>query len=103
MGIRIVQVSCGFYHNVARDSNNKCYAWGANESCQCGDNGTAVVIKPKLIETLKDIKIIDIKSGAYHNVAMTDEFEFYVWGANQKYACLTGNTTNLKVPTLFDS
>merc|ERR1712228_445883 len=54
------------------------------------------------IETLKGVNIIDIKAGGYHNVAMSEEFEFFIWGANNKYACLTGNTTNLKIPTKFD-
>merc|ERR1712130_819557 len=100
--IKIVQIGCGFYHNVARDSDNKCYSWGANESYQCGDGTTSALIKPKLIEALKDLTIVDIKVGGYHNIAMTEEFSFYVWGANNKYGCMNGNNSNITVPTKFD-
>merc|ERR1712129_533495 len=51
---------------------------------------------------LKDFNIIDLKAGGYHNVAMTDEFEFYIWGANNKYACMDGKTANVKTPMKFD-
>ena len=36
------------------------------------------------------------------NVAMTETFEFYIWGANNKFACMTGNNTNLTIPTKFN-
>ena len=98
----LIQISCGFYHNIARDSNNKVYAWGANESYQCGDGTTTGVITPKQIDALKEFEIVDVKAGGYHNVAMTEDFEFFIWGANTKYACLNGNTNNLHYPTKFD-
>ena len=62
---------------------------------------------------MKDIKIIDIKCGGFHNVACSEDNEYYLWGSNDYNQCLVydkdkNNDTNknenecIKIPTKYD-
>lgn len=64
---------------------------------------------------LKDIKIIDVKCGGFHNVACSQDNEYYLWGSNDYRQCLIYNKTDnekeerdesdnqcIKIPTKYD-
>ena len=101
--IKTIAIACGYEHNLSLDSKNRVYSWGYNSHSECGHGSFSHVLTPKAIDALKNIVIVDIKAGTYHNVAMSKDFQFYVWGTNGSYQCLSGNTSNVPVPTKFDS
>ena len=101
--IKTTHICRGNYHNLSLDCNGQVYAWGRNEWGECGDGTTIEILStPKIVETLKNVDILDIKAGGAHNVAMSKDYDFYIWGANRYYQCMTGNTDNVLVPLKFD-
>ena len=97
--IRIIQVACGYDHCLSLGSNHCVYAWGYNSHYACGDGAMSHVHAPKLIEALKYINIVDIQAGRFHNVAMSKDHKFYIWGNGSYFACMTGGRDNVTIPT----
>ena len=75
----------------------RCYSWGCNNNYQCGDGMTTSVSTPKLIDSLKDIDVVDVQAGAHHNVARSSNHDFHIWGFNSNGECMTGNTKNVRI------
>ncbi|KAL3420646.1 GDP/GTP exchange factor [Phlyctema vagabunda] len=81
----ITYVACGDYHSFAVDNKGKVYAWGLNTFGQTGvpkgegDEENAV-IKPTVVESLKDYNIKQIDGGAHHTISCTEEGEVLIWG-----------------------
>ncbi|KAI1170767.1 regulator of chromosome condensation 1/beta-lactamase-inhibitor protein II, partial [Nemania sp. FL0916] len=84
-GAKISKVSCGAWHNFAIDQHGRVYGWGNNVYSQlgipehAGENG-ASELKPRLIESLRGHKIVNIAGGSHHSVACTDKGELLTWG-----------------------
>jgi alpha-tubulin suppressor-like RCC1 family protein len=92
--VDIVYVSAGRsgYHSLAVDSNGYVYAWGRDDSGQCGDGSKNTREEtPKLVldddpETegnyLGDIAhIIRADAGVNHSIALDDEGHVWHWGS----------------------
>lgn len=75
--------SYGFDHVVGLTRRKTIYCWGHNRYGQLGNGTRENSHKPELIEFLSDENIIDIKCGAYHSLALTNNGEVYAWGGNQ--------------------
>ena len=99
--IRTIQVVCGRYHCLSLGSNHRVYAWGCNSHYECADGTTNHVLTPQIIDTLKYIDIVDIQAGSHHNVALSNDHTFYVWGHGAFGECLTGAKDHVKIPTQF--
>eukprot|EP01084_Bolivina_argentea_P275692 470243_1 len=85
--IPIKHIECGKDHNIAIDDNGNAYSWGDNRKGQCGDGTTNDINEPKLIETLKPYKVINIKCGSFHSYALTDQHHHYLFGGNEFNEC----------------
>ncbi|OII72238.1 uncharacterized protein cubi_01571 [Cryptosporidium ubiquitum] len=82
-----------FIKKVPNSDNNKIpigtvWVWGSGECDQLGIKESLLdedlcLKKPKRIESIsRDLKIIDITSGALHNLILTDQGEVLSWGCN---------------------
>ncbi len=81
--IKIKDIACGWYHNLAIDYNGNVYSWGHNGAGQCGrDNNDSF-----LIDSLKEHTIIKIKCGVQHSYAMSDNNEHFLFGHNKYNQC----------------
>ena len=100
--IKTTKITCGYYHCLSLGVNNRVYAWGFNSQYQCADGTQSLVLEPKMVETLKHIHIVDINAYHYHNVAMSKDSQFFLWGHNGYGQCLTGTKNHVQVPTIFD-
>ena len=105
--IRIKTISCGNGHSLALTYNGDVYSWGADGCGQLGHDGIyslkidneqePYLDYPKLIENFKDIKIIDINCGSFHNSAIDNCGNVYMWGAGDKGQLGIRDYHNLKL------
>merc|ERR1712228_159656 len=101
--IKISQICAGSYYCLALSTElDTVYSWGSNDYYQCGNGKKDNVVNPTSIGTLKGKKIKIIKTGAHHNLAVTQSNDYYFWGHNDKSrACLDYDTVeNTKIPKL---
>ncbi|KAM0721194.1 hypothetical protein Q7P37_003481 [Cladosporium fusiforme] len=81
----IVSIETGGYHSFAISKTGDVYSWGLNNFGETGvmDNAgqdDAVILKPQVVEALKDKTIVSIKGGGHHSLCATSDGECLVWG-----------------------
>jgi RCC1 and BTB domain-containing protein len=82
-GKEIVHFTNGFNHVIAWNENQEIYCWGNNKFGQLGNKTLSNrSSRPEIIEYLKNKKIIDIKCGSNHSLALSNNGEVYAWGDN---------------------
>jgi len=81
-----VGLSCGHYHTLALDDQGHPWAWGCNESGQCGVQGDTerLVLLPEKISGLEKVEGITIKvvGGGVHSMLLTDLGHVFCFGYN---------------------
>ncbi|KAI0532652.1 regulator of chromosome condensation 1/beta-lactamase-inhibitor protein II [Xylaria digitata] len=80
-----VGIAAGSYHSFYIDSHHHVWSWGLNNYSQTGhydDTGKddAMVLQPKLVDSLKDANIIIVAGGEHHSVARTKDGKLLTWG-----------------------
>ena len=111
-GLKAVQVSAGWQHSLALDSDGNAYAWGYNEYGELGNNttsGTNANPVPVRVhdpdspaDESKGLKAVQISGGWDHSLAVGSDGNAYGWGRNG-YSQLsegTGNYNPRSAPTL---
>lgn len=80
---KIVQLSCGMEHCVAKSSLKKIFAWGNNSYGQLGLGHFRRAKKPKQIDFFKNGFVIQqVASSAYGSIALDSNGRMYWWGTN---------------------
>lgn len=73
LNYKIVQIACGATHSLAITEWGQLYVWGSNSRGQLArqliDNFSA---KPMLVKSLATKHIVQIASGLYHSLALTN-------------------------------
>ncbi|KAI1811973.1 RCC1/BLIP-II [Poronia punctata] len=80
-----VSIAAGSYHSFYIDNAQRVWSWGLNNYAQTGhydDTGKddAMVLQPKMVESLEDAKVESIVGGEHHSVACTSEGRVLTWG-----------------------
>ena len=88
--IKIKIISCGEVHSLALSENGDIYSWGGCSYGQLGhsyidimpkdDNNKPFLPIPNIIESIREIKMIDIACGKYHNISIDNNGNIYSWG-----------------------
>ncbi|KAI0448484.1 RCC1/BLIP-II [Xylaria acuta] len=78
-------IAAGSYHSFYTDNQGRVWSWGLNNYSQTGhydDTGKddAMVLQPKLVESLKHTKVEQIAGGEHHSVARTKDGRLLTWG-----------------------
>jgi len=82
----IVDIDCGFSHNIALKSDGTLWSWGNNYYGQLGDGtienrNTPVEVRgPDEIGLMSDV--INIDAGAYSSIALKKDGTVWTWGKN---------------------
>jgi|GEM_PF-3162652 len=82
----IVDIDCGFSHNIALKSDGTLWSWGNNYFGQLGDGtienrNTPVEVRgPDEIGLMSDV--INIDAGAYSSIALKKDGTVWTWGKN---------------------
>ncbi|RYX80740.1 hypothetical protein EON83_27305 [bacterium] len=101
-GRTITQLSAGWYHSMALDSNGNVFSWGYNDygTIGTGTSDTYVVLPAALNKGLDfDGKVFtQIAAGGAHSLALTSDGLLLSWGANPSGELGNGNNINSNRP-----
>ena len=80
-----VDISAGSYHSFFIDNNKKVWGWGLNNYSQTGHSDEsgkddAMVLMPRVIDSLSGREVSQIVGGEHHTVACTKDGELLTWG-----------------------
>ena len=78
--IKKVAVNSGGKHCLALTAEGEVYSWGEGEDGKLGHNNRNNYDRPKLIEALSGIGVIDIACGSAHSACITSAGHIYTWG-----------------------
>lgn len=81
---KIVQMSCGMYHCIAKTSLKKVYTWGENNKGQLGLTHFRRARKPRLIDYLAKHVIVvqQVAASAYSCLVLDANCRIWWWGSN---------------------
>jgi alpha-tubulin suppressor-like RCC1 family protein len=103
---RVQQIGVGIAHTCLLTESGQVYTWGFGGSFMnsgaLGHSTTDTLLKPKLLEKLRDHRIVKIASGSWHNLALTSEGKVYAWGRGEYGRLGTGSATDVREPVLLE-
>jgi alpha-tubulin suppressor-like RCC1 family protein len=79
---KVVDISCGLDHTVALTDKSELYAWGFNQEGQCGTGTAKDLDTPERIPGIKK-RVVKLFGGLDYTCAVTEEGDFYTWGAGE--------------------
>ncbi|CAL4080435.1 unnamed protein product, partial [Meganyctiphanes norvegica] len=81
-------------HGQGGDSSNlQVWVWGSGP-CLAMGSAEANVLRPRPIEELTGLRIVDISAGDSHVLALTQDSQVYAWGSNTMGQCGLGHTVS---------
>jgi alpha-tubulin suppressor-like RCC1 family protein len=101
VGRTLFAVRGGGSHTVAFDSLGQVHIWGANESGQLGNSGTAPSLLPINVSafgSLVGTTVVAVNAGSYHTVALDSAGTVHTWGSNANGQMGNGSTVTALVP-----
>ncbi len=96
----ITQISAGFDRSFALNKNGQVYSWGSNTEGRLGLKDTKNRNTPTLVPEIPD-NIVQLSTGKYHTLALTNTGEVYSWGSNTFGQLGLGDIKNINTPTLI--
>jgi len=97
---RIEKVACGQHHSIVLDDRGMVYAFGRREYGRLGLGEIKEDAEyPKMIESFKNTKVIDISCGATTSFAITSDGKLYSWGMGSRQLCQGKDSDDIYVPT----
>jgi len=100
-GREVVSVAAGGKFSLALCSDGTVAAWGANESGQLGNGGTADSLLPVAVDqsgVMAGKSVVAISAGDAHGLALCSDGSVYSWGSNTYGALGNNSTTNSSLP-----
>ncbi|KAG0492551.1 hypothetical protein HPP92_005949 [Vanilla planifolia] len=101
--VSVAAVSCGGFFTLALTADGQLWSWGANSNYELGRGDDTSDWRPQPIPSLQDTRIIQIASGGYHSLALTDEGAVLSWGHGGHGQLGHGSTERQKVPTAIEA
>lgn len=80
-----VDIAAGSYHSFYLDNHGKVWSWGLNNFSQTGHSdesgmSDAMVLIPRIVESLEDFNVVGFDGGEHHSVACTEDGKLLTWG-----------------------
>ena len=99
---RAVVVAAGGAHSMVATDGGKLYTfgWGGYGRLGHGEDITGSQLTPKLVEGLKDEWVVDVATGDYYSMAVTDSGQLYTFGRNASGELGHGDTQQQHTPKL---
>ncbi|KAF8007490.1 hypothetical protein BT93_K1494 [Corymbia citriodora subsp. variegata] len=76
----VSSVCCGGFFTMALTKDGQVWNWGANSNYELGRGNKVGGWEPKPIPSLDHVRTIQIASGGYHSLALTDDGKVFSWG-----------------------
>ncbi|XP_059615438.1 probable E3 ubiquitin-protein ligase HERC4 isoform X2 [Phlebotomus argentipes] len=78
----ITQVSSGATHSMALNDWGQVFTWGSDTHGQLGNEMGSIQATPRIVRGLSTKHVVQIVSGHFHCLALTNSGEIFAWGAN---------------------
>ncbi|KAL4692525.1 hypothetical protein H8959_016335 [Pygathrix nigripes] len=78
--IKKVAVNSGGKHCLALSSEAEVYSWGEAEDGKLGHSNRSPCDRPRVIEALRGIEVVDVAAGGAHSACVTAAGDLYTWG-----------------------
>ncbi|XP_037497243.1 RCC1 domain-containing protein RUG3, mitochondrial [Jatropha curcas] len=101
--VPVASVSCGGFCTMALTEDGQVWNWGANSNYELGRGDKAGGWKPKPIPSLEGVRIIQIATGGYHSLALTDEGKVLSWGFGGHGQLGHPSIQNQKTPAVIEA
>ncbi len=79
---KVAVVAGGWRHTMAADSEGRVFACGWNKFGQCGVGNNEDVVEVQQVAGLGGERVVQLKSGWKHTLAITHTGKCYSWGRN---------------------
>ena len=79
-GKKVTQVSAGRMHSAVLLENGLVYTWGCGHDGALGHGNKSKQTEPKLVETLKDKRAVNISCGRDYTIVVMDDGSVYSFG-----------------------
>ncbi len=103
-GLRVVDVSAGFFHTMIRTEDGRIWTFGNNDSGQLGDGTTNNLSRPHEITGLGEVSVLAAGGGRNefgpggHSVVLLADGTLRAWGLNDAGQLGDGSTENCTAP-----
>ncbi|XP_076233389.1 E3 ubiquitin-protein ligase HERC2 [Calliopsis andreniformis] len=101
--VKKVAVNSGGKHCLALSSEGHVYSWGEGDDGKLGHGNRLSYDRPKLIEELLGMEIVDIACGGHHSAAITSAGWLYTWGKGRYGRLGHGDSEDQLTPKLVES
>ncbi|KAI3719130.1 hypothetical protein L6452_20024 [Arctium lappa] len=101
--VPVVSVACGGFFTTVITNDGQLWNWGANSNNELGRGNRVGGWKPQPIPGLEGVHIVQITSGGYHSLALTDEGRVLSWGYGGHGQLGHFSTQNQPVPSVIES
>ena len=93
------EISVGYNHSLAIDSEGNLWAWGLNDVGQLGNSMKDNKIHNVPVEIANDKKFIKVAAGKNYSMAIDEDGNLWTWGYNRCGQLGDGTTTDRYKPT----
>ena len=94
---KLIDIACGLNHCIGLTRDGVCYAWGDNRNGQLGC-GPISLQTPQVIKHIRDYKVVRVSCGSEHSMALTNDGQVFVWGANNLGQLGDGHIVDCPLP-----
>ncbi|XP_027882785.1 E3 ubiquitin-protein ligase HERC2 isoform X2 [Xiphophorus couchianus] len=101
--IRKVAVNSGGKHCLALSSEGEVYSWGEAEDGKLGHGNRSPCDRPRVIESLRGVEVVDIAAGGAHSACITTSGELFTWGKGRYGRLGHGDSEDQLKPKLVDA
>nr|XP_014343905.1 PREDICTED: E3 ubiquitin-protein ligase HERC2 [Latimeria chalumnae] len=101
--IKKVAVNSGGKHCLALSSEGEVYSWGEAEDGKLGHGNRSPCDRPRVIESLRGIEVVDIAAGGAHSACITAAGELYTWGKGRYGRLGHGDSEDQLKPKLVEA
>lgn len=101
--VHVASVCCGGFFTTALTEEGQLWNWGANSNYELGRGNKVGGWQPQPVPTLENVCIIQIASGGYHSLALTEEGKVLSWGHGGHGQLGHCNTRNQKIPATIEA
>ncbi|EEF52816.1 guanine nucleotide exchange factor P532, putative [Ricinus communis] len=101
--VPVAAVFCGGFFTAVLTEEGQIWNWGANSNYELGRGNKTGGWQPKPIPNLEGVRVIQIASGGYHSLALTDEGKVLSWGFGGHGQLGHPSIQNQKIPMVIDA
>uniref|UniRef100_A0A8C0VK07 E3 ubiquitin-protein ligase HERC2 n=1 Tax=Cyanistes caeruleus TaxID=156563 RepID=A0A8C0VK07_CYACU len=101
--IKKVAVNSGGKHCLALSFEGEVYSWGEAEDGKLGHGNRSPCDRPRVIESLRGIEVVDIAAGGAHSACITAAGDLFTWGKGRYGRLGHGDSEDQLKPKLVEA